>query len=122
MVMKTTTMTTTATMMITTFVATTGLACTLLTAGWSSAHTDDCALAIFDMFNAVLAQQLKLVVPVGDFLQGILVGHIFPEISPPLARCALEPVVGTKSFPGTVSEADALNFCGVGFHARLAQY
>ena len=37
--------------------------------------------------------------------QAVAVGHIFPKIPPLIALCAVEPVVGTKTFrPAAVSE------------------
>ena len=66
---------------------------------------------------------MKLVVPVVDFLQGILVGHIFREIPPPPARCALELVVGTKALPAAILEVVAVPLLPVfAFKAMPAQH
>ena len=58
-------------------------------AGWSAA---------LDELNAPFTQQFKAVLLVGDELQGVFVGHIFPEIPPPPANGTLQPVVGSKTF------------------------
>ena len=60
-----------------------------------------CLQWYLDEFNALLAQQLKPVVPVVDIFQAIFVGYILPEIPTAAARGALGPVVGTKTFSAT---------------------
>ena len=63
-----------------------------------------------DESNVPFAQQFTPVLVVGDILQAVFVGHTLPEIPPPPARGALEPVVGTKTFSARSSIGSARGY------------